>query len=120
MNLPRRIITGLAASTMAAGLLVGTAEVAGAAASGDYTGTGVNIRTGPFTNRTSKGQGNPGDRLTATCLAVNGTPVNGNTGWFRHTNSRTGRFGYSSAEFIGISSGSFDVRNFPDAPCTPA
>lgn len=122
MNLRKQAVAAVAASIASVGLVIGGASTAGADWAGDYTGSGVNIRKEPFViSGNSKGHGNPGDRLVATCLATNGQVVNGNSGWFRHTNQRTRVTGYSSAEFVGLNpTGSVAIRAYPNAPCTRA
>lgn len=60
---------------------------------GDYTATGVNIRTGAGTGYTSLGLGYPGQGI---CLWYT------QSGWGNHTNRATGVRGWSSNAYLAI------------------
>lgn len=68
---------------------------------GDYTASGVNIRTGPNTSYTSVGLGYPGQ---ATCLfyRVTGQSINGDPYWWYHHNMATNVQGYSAEVYLGV------------------
>jgi hypothetical protein len=91
---------------VAAAIVLATAGQAAATAYGDYTGTGIRIRTCPHSTCGVLGLGYPGQGVAVTC-GVDGDNVNGNYLWFLHTNRTTLKRGYSSAEYIGISSGTW-------------
>jgi hypothetical protein len=97
----------------AAGILAGILPAAAAAApavdctqnpatnsakAADLFGSGVNIRTGPFTSCTSVGEGQFGQSVTAHCSVTNSNGVN----WVYLTDHTTGKTGWSEAQFVGV------------------
>ncbi len=86
-------------------ILAATTLTAGAAHAadvpGDYTASGVNIRTCPWTSCASRGLGYPGQGMNIWCYKQ-GQAVgpNNNTIWMYHQNKSTGVYGYSSAVYV--------------------
>jgi uncharacterized protein YraI len=67
--------------------------------SASFTGSGVNIRTGPDTSCTSIGLGYPGQSVTAHCTqAFVGANI-----WIYLTDNTTGKTGWSDFHYLSIS-----------------
>lgn len=100
--------TALRSPILSAAIVLLTAGQAAATAYGDYSGTGIKIRTCPHVSTSCSvvGLGYPGQGVAITCGA-NGDSVNGNYLWFLHTNRTTLKRGYSSAEYIYVTSGTW-------------
>ncbi len=65
-----------------------------------FTGSGVNIRTGPATSCTAVGEGFPANKVTAHCEKnVSGTE------WIYLTDNTTGKKGWSTSNFVTWSGG---------------
>lgn len=109
----RRTTLATAASALAtAGILVGILPTAAAAApaamdciqnptansqnTAHFTGTNVNIHTGPFTACTPIGEGEPGDSVTARCAKLNSN----NVLWVYLNDHTRGKIGWSEAKFV--------------------
>lgn len=86
----KRMTCGL---VLAVSLVIAVPSQAGAGLLGDYTGTGVRIRTQPNTSSTIVGYGYPGHYLCA--YASSGS-------WYYHSNLTTGKVGWSSATYVGF------------------
>jgi uncharacterized protein YraI len=63
-----------------------------------FTGSGVNIRTGPGTSCTVVGSGNPGNSVTARCAKYNGSTL-----WIYLKDNTTGKIGWSSSAYVSLS-----------------
>jgi uncharacterized protein YraI len=70
-----------------------------AAVTGDYSGSGVYLRTGPHTGSTAVGQGFHGQGATIFCYAI-GDYVNGDRIWVYNRDNVTGITGYSSDYYM--------------------
>lgn len=68
---------------------------------GTFTGSGVNIRTGPDTSCTAIGSGYPGHSLTVRCY----TNAAGGYYWIYLTDNTTGKTGWSRGDYVTWSGG---------------
>ena len=101
IKIKKFIITGLALAAVVASPLLSTAQ-AHAGAPVSYTTGGVYIRSGSNTSALAFGMGYPSQSATLLCIARGGQNVSGNTSWWRHINTTTGKTGYSSAHYMYI------------------
>ena len=116
MNRRTRLATAACAALATAGIAVGTLPTAAAAApavdciqnpaanshnAAQFTGTNINIRTGPFTVCTAIGEGQPSHNVTAHCLKFNSNGVP----WVYLTDHTTGKTGWSDEQFVTWSGG---------------
>lgn len=114
MNRRTRLATAACAALATAGIMVGTLPTTAAAAvdciqnpaansrnTAHFTGTNINIRTGPFTVCTAIGEGQPSHNVTAHCLKFNSNGVP----WIYLTDHTTGKTGWSEEQFVTWSGG---------------
>jgi hypothetical protein len=97
----RRWLQVAVGSAVLAASIVIPASPAMASASGDYTSTGVRIRSCPSTSCTAYGLGYPGQGATIYCYKL-GTIVNGTPYWYYHRNKTTGVTGYSTDAYMSF------------------
>ena len=102
----RRILGTAAAGALLSGVALIPATPAFAAASGDYTGSGVRIRKCPQTTSgcAVHGLGYPGQGANITCYKL-GEQTGGTNIWYYHRNRATGVTGYSHSGQISVTSG---------------
>ncbi len=105
MKMTRTLGTAAAGVLLTAVALI-PAGPAFAAATGDYTGSGVRIRKCPQTTSscTAHGLGYPGQGANITCYKL-GEQTGGTNIWYYHRNRTTGVTGYSHSGQIAVYSG---------------
>jgi uncharacterized protein YraI len=89
----------VAVAALAAAFVLMLVTPAAAAVTGDYTASGVRIRSCPTTSCAILGLGYPGQHATIYCYKL-GTVVNGSPYWYYNRDNATGVTGYSSDAYV--------------------